>query len=165
MERTTTTDPNSTQTNPNPPQPLQNRFLNYCLTQYGINTDMMEWYTNTRNRLITSTTVDIINLMLSWTQDIVDEEILGIGYGPNFTNLIQSQPDNPYANLDQTDPDFVNKTLMIDAAYRDYLMGIIDPNFQIGFEPRMINVGTTRFRIYQQLTLYLMINSTVEIPM
>ncbi len=105
-------------------------FKDYYLDIYSDCVNYMSEYDSVF-RSISSLNIDIRNLVCAWLSDY-DSEILGIG--PEFTLRVELE-----GGLDGT-TDNCHRDMMIESAYRDYILNRIDPHHIIDFETSDYNV-------------------------
>ncbi len=99
-------------------------FRDYYLDTNAQCSNYMQDYTSTYNRLV-DFDQDIRNLVDAWESDYEQE---AIGIGPQFT--LRVEQEGGFVNsMDEVYRDF-----MIEAAYRDFILEIVDPNNNINWD-------------------------------
>ncbi len=133
-----------------------NFFRDYYLDCYQECSNYINAYVNTYERMVgldrTRTNIrNISELIDAWDDDFEQEEM---GIGPQFTIKVEELGGFVDSSGD------VHEDFMIEAAYRDYILQIINPNNNINFDTSDINVAR---QIKIKVTQYLGFVSTVRV--
>jgi hypothetical protein len=108
-----------------------NFFRDYCLDTNQLCSNYIDAYNATYNRLFSSRT-NIRTLVNAW---MADYQTASIGIGPEFT--LEVERDGGFVNTMDT----VERDFMIEAGYRDFILGQLDSNRNINFDASDLNVA------------------------